>query len=75
MSILSIELTPELDAHLEAVAASRGATKADVAKRMIETSLAAEPKPPEAETESPFVSAYERMKDLCGILDGPGDLS
>jgi len=43
MSLLSIDLPPDLDALLEAAAARRGATKADVAKTLIATGLANEP--------------------------------
>ena len=72
MSILSIELTPELDARLEALAASRSADKAQVVREMIEASLTAEPMSQAPRT--PIVprpgSALELAGDLVGCIDG-----
>ena len=110
MSILSIELTPELDARLEALAASRRADKAQVAREMIEAGLPVDPRPetPGAPIDPQSGSAgdlagrieppdrpstkrdYRTLdlqpfpdgltfgdltKDVCGMFEGPGDLS
>ncbi len=81
MSILSIELTPDLDAQLEALALGRRADKAAVAREMIEFGLARVPvvAPPEAGTdpgreEPPSRRGPRRVPTPGSALELAGDL-
>jgi hypothetical protein len=75
VSTLQIELSPDLDARLQAVAADQGTSKADVAKKLIETGLTQGQIKTETNVPISTGSILDLVRDLVGKFEGPGDLS
>lgn len=69
MRTITCKLPEILDAELAAVAGKRGISKSDLVREAIEENL-------KKEKRRTRVSAYEVMKDACGIIKGkPRDLA
>ena len=69
MTTITCKIPERLNADLEAVAAKRGVSKSEVVREALEANL------PEQERRA-GLSAYDVMKEACGILrDGPRDLA
>jgi hypothetical protein len=65
---MSLKLPYPLMAMLEAAARQRRTTKSAVLREALEAHFA-------NGSRKPKVSAYDLVKDLCGVFDGPPDLS
>lgn len=63
---MTLKIPPEMDAKLNAEARRRRVSKSQIAREMIADGL---------KQRRPRVSLHDRLKDLCGSVRGPGDLS
>ena len=63
---MTLKISPEMDAKLAAEARRRRVSKSRVAREMIDAGL---------KKRRPRVSLYDRIRDIAGSLEGPGDLS
>lgn len=80
MSTQTIEIPPDLAARLEEVAGPVPGEKERLVREALENLLEGRRAKIAARVAGiqPFPdgeSAYDRMKHLCGIIEGPGDLS
>ncbi|NDC15051.1 MAG: ribbon-helix-helix protein, CopG family [Synechococcaceae bacterium WB9_2_170] len=72
MSLLTVKLTPELEAQLQGRASQEDLTKSELVRRALRAYLAHEPS--SASHQSP--SALDQVADLVGICTGaPADLA
>ena len=70
MSMLTVRVSPELEARLGAEARRRHTTRSDLVRRLIEDGLG------DPEVEQPRVSCADLMRDLIGAVDsGIDDLA
>lgn len=65
-----MRVTPSEKATIERLAEQRGSTQKEVVLRAVERELE-----DEEEIVAQPGSVYELTKDLCGSVEGPGDLS
>ncbi|MEX0704861.1 MAG: ribbon-helix-helix protein, CopG family [Planctomycetales bacterium] len=68
MKTVSLRLSASLDSRLAEAARRRGTTKSALAREALATFL-------ETGASARRLSTYDLAKDLCGSLEGPGDLS
>ncbi len=68
MASVSLKLPAQLMAKLNAEAKQRRTTKSAVLREALEAHFA-------NGRRKPRVSAYDLVKDLCGVFEGPRDLS
>lgn len=64
---MTLKIPPEMDAKLAAEARRRRVSKSQVVREMVEAGLKRKP--------ARRVSLHDRLRDLCGSIEGPGDLS
>ena len=63
---LTLKISKQLRSQIASAAKRRGITQSELVRQAIESTLRA---------HQPVASAYDRISDLIGIYDGPGDLS
>lgn len=66
-----MRVTPSEKAKIERLAEQQGSTQKDAVLRAVEREL----EDKEEEIEAQPGSVFELTKDLCGSVEGPGDLS
>ena len=69
MRTITCKIPEGLDAELETISAKQGVTKSEFVRKAIEQNI-------DRETAQARLSAYDVMKEACGIVkDGPRDLT
>jgi predicted transcriptional regulator len=64
---MTLKIPPEMDARLAAEARRRRVSKSQVAREIIADGLKRKP--------AQRVSLHDRLKHVCGMARGPGDLA